>query len=85
MRLAVVKEDFVTDILVAEWAEKPKLEHALDAELVDAAPFNLCVGDYRRPGVGWTRNEGGEQIVLTERPTYDELVEALMSLGVEFS
>ena len=83
MRFAVVQDDFVVNVIVANEEQKEEMETALEARLVDAAPFNLSLGDYYREGIGWTRNEEGEQIVLTERPTYDELREGLESLTVE--
>jgi hypothetical protein len=83
MRFAVKEGDFITNVIVANEEQKQELELALDAELLDAAPLNLSIGDYYREGIGWTRNQDGEQTVLTERPTYNELAEGLRSLGVE--
>ena len=89
MKYAVVKENAVENVIVADAAQKAELEAALGAELVDAQPFNLQIGDMR-VGASWTRNQDGEQIVLTEQPTYDELIArledaeaALALLGVE--
>ena len=89
MKYAVVKDNFVTNVLVADAAQKDELETALNAELVDAAPYGLQIGDMR-VGANWTRNDEGEQVILTERPTYSELnaknqemQEALTILGME--
>lgn len=89
MKYAVVKENAVENVIVADAAQKAELEAALGAELVDAQPFNLQIGDMR-VGANWTRNQDGEQIVLTGQPTYDELIArledmeaALALLGVE--
>ena len=89
MKYAVVKENAVENVIVADEAQKAELEAALGAELVDAQPFNLQIGDMR-VGANWTRNQDGEQIVLTGQPTYDELSArledaeaALALLGVE--
>lgn len=89
MKYAVVKENAVENVIVADAAQKAELEAALGAELVDAQPFNLQIGDMR-VGANWTRNQDGEQIVLTGQPTYDELTaqiadmqSALALLGVE--
>ena len=89
MKYAVVKENAVENVIVADAAQKAELEATLGAELVDAQPFNLQIGDMR-VGANWTRNQDGEQIVLTEQPTYDELIArledaeaALALLGVE--
>ena len=89
MKYAVVKENAVENVIVADEAQKAELEAAIGAELVDAQPFNLQIGDMR-VGANWTRNQDGEQIVLTGQPTYDELIArledaeaALALLGVE--
>ena len=89
MKYAVIKENAVENVIVADAAQKAELEAALGAELVDAQPFNLQIGDMR-VGANWTRNQDGEQIVLTGQPTYDELTaqiadmqSALALLGVE--
>lgn len=89
MKYAVVKENAVENVIVADEAQKAELEAALGAELVDARSFNLQIGDMR-VGANWTRNQDGEQIVLTGQPTYDELTAqiadmqaALALLGVE--
>ena len=76
MKYAVVKENAVENVIVADEAQKAELEAALGAELVDAQPFNLQIGDMR-VGANWTRNQDGEQIVLTGQPTYDELIARL--------
>lgn len=89
MRFAVVKSDMVENAIVADVAQKEELEAALGAELVDAQPFNLQIGDLRVGG-RWTRNVDGEQVVLTGAPTYDDLAAqvadmqaALLLLGVK--
>ena len=56
MKYAVVKENFVTNVLVADVAQKDELEASLNAELVDASQFGLQVGDMR-VGTNWTRNK----------------------------
>lgn len=79
MKYAVVKDNFVTNVLVADAAQKEELEQALGAELVDAAPYGLQIGDMR-VGANWTRNQDGEQITLDENATYDELVAKIAEL-----
>lgn len=79
MKYAVVKDNFVTNVLVADAAQKDELEAALNAELVDASTFSLQIGDMR-VGANWTRNQDGEQITLTENATYDELVAKITEL-----
>lgn len=79
MRFAVVKEDMVENVIVADESQKQELEAALGAELVDAQSFNLQIGDLR-VGANWTRNQDGEQIVLSESATYDELLAKIAEL-----
>ena len=79
MKYAVVKDNFVTNVLVADAAQKNELESSLNAELVDASQFGLQIGDMRVGG-NWTRNQNGEQITLDENATYDELVAKIAEL-----
>ena len=79
MKYAVVKDNVVTNVLVADAAQKEELEASLNAELVDASQFGLQIGDMR-VGTNWTRNQDGEQITLDENATYDELVAKLTEL-----
>ncbi len=79
MKYAVVKDNFVTNVLVADAAQKEELEASLNAELVDASQFGLQIGDMR-VGTNWTRNQDGEQITLDENATYDELVAKITEL-----
>ena len=79
MKYAVVKDNFVTNVLVADTAQKNELESSLNAELVDASQFGLQIGDMR-VGDNWTRNQNGEQIILDENATYDELVAKIAEL-----
>lgn len=79
MKYAVVKNDMVENVLVASPEQKEELEQALSAELVDATPYGLQIGDMR-VGANWTRNQDGEQITLDENATYDELVAHIAEL-----
>ena len=79
MKYAVVKSDMVENVLVASPEQKEELEQALGAELVDATPYGLQIGDMR-VGANWTRNQDGEQITLDENATYDELVAKIAEL-----
>ena len=79
MKYAVVKDNFVTNVLVADAAQKDELEASLNAELVDASQFGLQIGDMR-VGANWTRNQDGEQITLDENATYDEQVAKIAEL-----
>ena len=89
MRYAVVKNNIVEDVIVAKEENKEEMEISLGAILVDASVYNLQIGDMK-VNDNWTRNDEGEQVILTGRPTYSELnaknqemQEALTLLGME--
>ncbi len=84
MKYAVIKENAVENVIVADAAQKAELEATLGAELVDAQPFNLQIGDLR-VGADWTRNQNGEQIVLGENATYDELLAKIEELEAQIN
>lgn len=82
MKYAVVKESFVTSIIIAREEQKSELETALNATLVDQAEYNLALGDYWN-GKAWTRNIDGEQVVLEPvepEPTADEILNAMLGV-----
>lgn len=60
---AIVKGNIVENLIVLDEAQKAELEAALGCEIVDARPYGLIAGDLRT-AAGWTRNAGGEQMVL---------------------
>lgn len=89
MRYAVVKNNIVENVIVAKEENKEEMETLLGAILVDASAYNLQIGDMK-VNDNWTRNDEGEQVILTGRPTYSELnaknqemQEALTLLGME--
>lgn len=63
MIAAVVKDNIVENVIVINEEQVEEMQRALDSELVDARPYGLAVGDLRTDR-GWTRNAGGEQVVL---------------------
>ena len=69
---AIVQDNIVQNLIVLDDAQKAELEAALGCEIVDARPYGLMAGDLRT-AEGWTRNAGGEQVVLAlqEQETYD--------------
>ena len=69
MIFAVIKDDIVTDIIVADENQKGELELAMDAALRDTSLEGLMIGDWLTGGV-WTRNINGEQVILP-LPTID--------------
>lgn len=72
IKFAVVRNDFVENLIVAQYEQKAELEAALHCELVYEPYINLAVGDKRFNGE-WTRNVDGVATVLTSKPTYNEL------------
>ena len=61
---AVIIEDIVDNIIVLDESQVGEMSAALNAEIIDARPYGLAIGDYRTPEGVWTRNAGGEQMVL---------------------
>lgn len=60
---AVVRHEYVDNVIVLNENQIDEFETALNAELVDALPYGLCVGDLRVGGQ-WTRNINGVQTIL---------------------
>lgn len=61
---AVVIDDIVDNVIVIDEAQVESISKALGAEIIDARPYGLAIGDYRTPEGVWTRNDEGEQVVL---------------------
>ena len=64
---AVVRDNIVENIIVLDAAQEAEISAALGCEIVDARVCGLAIGDLRTPS-GWTRNEGGEQVILPVLP-----------------
>ena len=62
---AFVKDKRVVNLIVvtANSEEISEIEKALDCEIHDASVYGLQVGDVLT-SAGWTRNAGGEQMIL---------------------
>ena len=60
---AVVQHDMVENVIVLNENQIQEFETALSAEIVNALPYGLCIGDLRVGG-NWTRNINGVQTVL---------------------
>ena len=75
---AIVRNNIVETLIVLDEAQKAELEAALACEIVDARPYGLVAGDLRTDA-GWTRNAGGEQMVLPllDVQTYDSYTLAM--------
>lgn len=69
---AVVKNNIVENLIVLSEGQVKEMSTALGCEIVDARPYGLKKGDLRTDA-GWTRNAGGEQMVLSllEQKSYD--------------
>ena len=60
---AVVIDNTVQTLIVILPEQVEEMQAALNAEIVDARPYGLAVGDLHTPA-GWTRNIDGEQVLL---------------------
>lgn len=60
---AIVRDDIVENVIVIKDGQFEAIAEALRCEIVDAAPHGLQIGDLRTAN-GWTRNAGGEQMIL---------------------
>lgn len=69
---AIVRNDIVENLIVINEEQILEMSTSLNCEIVDAAPYGLTVGDLRT-AAGWTRNAGGEQMILPllEQESYD--------------
>ena len=69
---AIVKDNMVMGLMVINEEQIEEMQAALGCEIVDARPYGLIDGDLRT-AAGWTRNAGGEQMVLPllEQEQYD--------------
>ena len=69
---AIIRNDIVENLIVINEEQISEMSTSLNCEIVDAAPYGLTVGDLRT-AAGWTRNAGGEQMILPllEQESYD--------------
>lgn len=84
IKFAVVRNDFVENLIVAMYEQKAELEAALGCELVYEPYISLAVGDKRINGE-WTRNVDGVATVLTSKPTYNELESQLAAAEAAYA
>lgn len=79
---AVVIEDIVENVIVLDEAQIPEMEAALHCRIVDARPYGLTIGDLYTDA-GWTRNAGGEQMILPllEPEAYDSYSIAMQKVA----
>ena len=77
-KYAVIKNNFVENLIVCAPEQVAEMEAALGATLMEAAPLGMEIGDYYN-GAAWTRNVDGVQVPL---PIGDNpyVTEALMIL-----
>lgn len=69
---AIIRNDIVENLIVINEEQISEMSTSLNCEIIDAAPYGLTVGDLRT-SAGWTRNAGGEQMILPllEQESYD--------------
>lgn len=79
MKFAIKKDNFITNLIVADYDQKHSLEVALEAELIDLNECNVTIGDYWN-GENWTRNVDGEQVIVDisrlNEPSQIDMIEA---------
>lgn len=83
---AVVQHDMVENVIVLNENQIQEFETVLNAEIVNALPYGLCIGDLRVGGK-WTRNINGVQTILEsltpqQQTDYRELRGELESLNM---
>ena len=84
MRFAVVKDNMVTTVIIANIEQKEELETALNASFEDASVLGLTVGDFWN-GVAWTRNIDGEQVVIEPVVSIEDRVTTLEESNAEMT
>ena len=62
-KYAVIKNNFVENLIVCAPEQVAEMEAALGATLMEATPLGMEVGDYYN-GTAWTRNIDGVQTPL---------------------
>ena len=62
-KYAVIKNNFVENLIVCAPEQVTEMEAALNATLMEAAPLGMQIGDYFN-GTAWTRNIDGVQTPL---------------------
>lgn len=62
-KYAVIKNNFVENLIVCAPEQVTEMEAALGATLMEAAPLGMEIGDYYN-GAAWTRNIDGVQVPL---------------------
>ena len=79
---AIVINDMVENVIVLDEAQIEEMEAALNCRIVDARPYGLTIGDLYT-NAGWTRNAGGEQMVLPllKQESYDSYSIAMQKVA----
>ena len=62
-KYAVIKNNFVENLIVCAPEQVAEMEAALNATLMEAAPLGMEIGDFYN-GTAWTRNVDGVQTPL---------------------
>lgn len=77
-KYAVVKNNFVENLIVCSEEQVAEMEAALNATLMEATPLGMEIGDYYN-GAAWTRNVDGVQVPLPigDNPYVDQALAIL--------
>lgn len=70
---AIIRNNIVENLIVLNESQIENISESLGCEIVDAHPWGLAIGDLRTSS-GWTRNAGGEQIIL--KPLEDKMYDS---------
>ena len=62
-KYAVIKNNFVENLIVCSEEQVAEMEAALNATLMEATPLGMEIGDYYN-GAAWTRNVDDVQVPL---------------------
>lgn len=77
-KYAVIKNNFVENLIVCSEEQVAEMEAALNATLMEATPLGMEIGDYYN-GTAWTRNVDGVQTPLPigDNPYVDQVLAIL--------
>lgn len=77
-KYAVIKNNFVENLIVCSEEQVAEMEAALNATLMEATPLGMEIGDYYN-GAAWTRNVDGVQVPLPigDNPYVDQALAIL--------
>ena len=74
---AVIVDNAVDNIIIMDESQLGELSQALGAQIVDAGPYDLRIGDRRTEDGQWMRSAGGDDFILPLLPLEARRVEAI--------